>query len=155
MSEINATAPQRILVPMDFSEAARAALRTALGLARSSEDVVQVFYLPGFYARTEEDVLLLSNPFSNGAESAGQRFRAWAEEEGFSARIETLPQIGIPDAEVIADMATRLASTLIVLTPRQYKIWERFIGRCPLNKVLRTAPCRVHLVNECAKSRNA
>jgi len=124
MSESVSAKRQRILVPMDFSEAARAALRTALRLARVPGDVVQVFYMPGFYAKTNEEAAVKSNPFCTGAEGAGQRFLAWAEAEGSGVQAETLPQMGIPDAGSVADMAIRMGSTLIVLARRNYTFWK-------------------------------
>jgi len=147
MSESSTPNRQRILVPMDFSDAAHLALRTALRLARPPADVVHVFYMPGFYAKTTEDTALGGNPFRNGAEHAGKHFLASAESEGSGVVVEMLPETGIPDATVIANTAIRIGSTLIVLTKRKYTFWERLFGSCPAEKLPRIAPCPVHFVD--------
>jgi nucleotide-binding universal stress UspA family protein len=154
MSESGRPNRQRVLVPMDFTEAARLALQTALRLARPPEDVVHLFYLPGFYAKTPEDVALGSNPFSNGAENAGKHLLAWTQSEGRTGvLVEMLPQMGVPDATIIADMAIRMRSTLIVLTRRKYTFWERLFGGCPCEQLPRIAPCPVHFVDPADETR--
>ena len=155
MSESNPPKGQRILVPMDFSEAAHAALKTALRLARPPEDAVHILYMPGFYAKTTEDTALERNPFFSGMEFAGRHFLAWAEAEETGVVVETLPQMGRPDATVVADTAIRRGSTLLVLIRREYTFWERLWGNCPVEKLPRIAPCRIHFVGEPMKAAEA
>jgi nucleotide-binding universal stress UspA family protein len=147
MSEPDKPNRQRVLVPMDFSESARLALKAALRLARPPKDVVHLFYVPGFYAKTTEDVALRSNPFRNGAENAGRHFLAWTQSEGSGVVVEILPQMGVAGATVVAGMAIQMRSTLIVLTRRQYTFWERLFGGCPAEELPRIAPCPVHFVD--------
>ena len=148
MNEVTPPSRLRILVPMDFSEAARLALRTALRLARPPQDAVHILYTPGFYSKTTKDAAVTSNPFCNRAELAGRRFLAWTESEQSGVLVETLPQMGIPDATVISDMAIRMGSTLILLSRRKCGFWQRLFGGCLSEELLRIAPCPVHFVDE-------
>jgi len=152
MSESSTPNCQRVLVPMDFSESARLAFKAALRLARPPEDVVHVLHMPGFYANTTEDAALGSNPFRNGSELAGKHFLAWTESEESGVVVEMLPQMGIPDATVIAEMAIRMGSTLIVLARRKYTFWERLFDGCPAEELPRIAPCPVHFVDAVGKT---
>ena len=63
MNESAAPTQRRILVPLDFSEAARVALKTALRMANKADDTVFLFYVPGLYRRTAQDREALVNPF--------------------------------------------------------------------------------------------
>jgi nucleotide-binding universal stress UspA family protein len=147
MSESNPPKAQRILVPMDFSDAARVASRTALRLASLPEDLVHIFYTPGFYAKTTTDAALASNPFSDSAEVAGRHFLAWTQAEGCCGAVEILPPRGNGSAPGVADMAIRLQSTLIVLTRHKSRFWERLFGGGPAEELARIAPCPVHCVD--------
>lgn len=152
MSEVAAPSHLRILVPMDFSETACLALRTALRLAQPPEDVVHVFYTPGLYTKTTEDAAL-GQLISQRRGSWRKRFLAWTESEGNGVVVEMLPQMGRPDATVIAEMASRMESTLIVLSRRTYTFWERLFGGCPTEKLSRIAPCPTHFVDAPDESR--
>ncbi len=138
---------QRILVPIDFSESARAAFKATLRFARAQDDLIHVFYMPGFYAKTAEDTALLSNPFCKTAELARRHILAWTKSEESGILVETLAQTGMPDATAIANMAIRMGSTLIVLARRKYTFWERLFSGCPAEQLPRIAPCPVHFVD--------
>lgn len=152
MSESSTPNRLRILVPMDFSEAARLALRTALRLAQPPEDVVNVFYTPGLYTKTTEDTAL-GQSISQQRGSWRKCFLAWTESEGNGVVVEMLPQMGRADATVIADMAIRMESTLIMLSRREYTFWQRLFGGCPTEKLSRIAPCPIHFVDAPDESR--
>jgi nucleotide-binding universal stress UspA family protein len=149
---------QRILVPLDFSEAARVALKTALRMANKPDDIVYLFYVPGLYQRTAQDREALVNPFRvNIPETYGRQFLEWARANSATcARLEALPFMGLPDAGVIAEMARRTDSSLIIVVHRDYTLWQRLFGDCPTRKLPRIAPCKVEVVNRtpgAAKSR--
>jgi nucleotide-binding universal stress UspA family protein len=137
---------QRILVPMDFSETSRVAFRAALHLANTPGDVVHLFYMPGLYAKTADDAALLNNPFSNTAELSKQHLRTATKSEDSNVSVEILAQIGIPDANTIANMAIRMKSTLIVVAKRKCTLWERLFSGSVTNKLSRIARCPVHFV---------
>ncbi len=146
MSEATTPSYRRILVPMDFSEAARLALKTALRLAHPPDDVVHVIYTLGLYTKTTEDAALgLSISQQRG--SWRKRFLAWTESEGLGVGVEMLPQIARADAVAIADTAFRMGTTLILLIRRKYTFWERLFGRCPTGELPRIAPCPTHFVD--------
>lgn len=138
---------QRILVPMDYSEAACTVLKTAIRLADpAAGDVVQVLYVPGFYAKTREDASVGSNPFGSPAETAEQQFLTWAKAERPEVLVEALPRTGFADAPSIADAAIRAGTTLLVLAQRDYSLWERVRGKCPAATLPAIAPCPIHMV---------
>ena len=146
MSQITTSSRLRILVPMDFSEAARLALKTALRLAQPPDDVVHVIYTPGLYTKSTEDAEL-GQPISQQRGSWRKRFLAWTELEGLGVGVEMLTQIARADAVTIADTASRMGTTLILLIRRKYTFWERLLGRCPTEELPRIAPCQTHFVD--------
>lgn len=143
MSEPSRPSGRRILVPVDFSIPARQAVKSALRLARSPEDIVQLFYVPGFYGKAGADVPRERNPFRAGAEERAQALLAWARSEDSGVAIEVLPAAGTADATVVAGMAIRSGSTLLVVARHKYAFWERLLGECPADKVASVAPCLV------------
>jgi nucleotide-binding universal stress UspA family protein len=150
MSESGTPTQQRILVPLDFSEAARVALKTALRVANKPDDTVFLFYVPGLYRRTAQDRDALVNPFRvNIPETYGLQFLDWTRADNASGvRVEALPLMGLPDAGVIAEMARRNGSSLIIVVHRNYTLWQRLFGDCPTRNLSRVAPCRVQVVSD-------
>jgi nucleotide-binding universal stress UspA family protein len=140
---------RRILVPLDFSELARVALKTALRVANWHQDVVLLFYVPGLYRRTTQDREALVNPFRvNIPETYNQKFLDWSRADNPSGvLVETLPMMGRPDSNVIAEMARRTGSSLIIVVGRNYTIWQRLCGDCPIQTLPRVAPCPVQVVS--------
>lgn len=135
---------------MDFSEAARVALKTALRVANKPEDVVFLFYVPGLYRRTAQDREALVNPFRvNIPETYGRQFLEWSRADNASGvRVEALPIMGLPDAGVIAEMARRTGSSLIVVVHRNNTLWQRLFGDCPNRTLARVAPCPMQIVRD-------
>jgi nucleotide-binding universal stress UspA family protein len=140
----------RVLVPMDFSESARAALKEALRLAHQPGDAVFLFYVLGFYGRTAQDRAALANPFRlNIPETYGRQFLEWSgADTAPGVRVEVLPLMGLPDAEVITGMVRQTGSSLLVVVKRSYTFWERLCGDWPTRNLSRIAHCAVRVLDD-------
>lgn len=137
---------KRILVPVDFSECSRRALKYAGALASRLNAQITLLHVvkttyPGSHAET---VLRLLAEMHRRAENQLGR---WAKSElPNPARVETVESCSVP--ETISQAAKRLASDLIVIGTHRYRGLKRLFKGGTTEKVVRQSPCPVLRVPE-------
>jgi len=137
-------ASQRILVPIDFTPAARDALRFAVREARDHGArliLLHVVEPPSFMSGTEDSPLFKSN---EQVVSEGRlRLETWSDAEGASELpCERHVRIGKAHREILATAAEQQVD--VILMADQPKNWlERFILGSVTRKVKRRASCCV------------
>ena len=143
---------KRVLVPVDFSEPSRSALRYALSLSKPFKaeihllHVVQALVFP-----PDVEVVETATVAARLNEEAAKRLSAWAleaAEEGVVV-VKDL-RIGGPYNEIV-DAATETKADLIVMgTQGRSGLGRLFIGSTA-ERVVRHAPCPVLVVREHAE----
>jgi nucleotide-binding universal stress UspA family protein len=139
--------PQRILVPVDFSDSSLRALRHAVKLAaESGGSLVIVHVVPADYGwlgigRDESRDLDRSLQ-----RQAADRLRAFADEHvGHNVAAELEVRIGRPAEEIVA-AARESKCDSIVLSTRGLTGLDRYLIGSVADRVARLAPCSVVLM---------
>jgi nucleotide-binding universal stress UspA family protein len=140
---------KEILVPVDFSECSRAALRYALPLAQQFGATLTLlnvvdFYLAGEldarfdYARLRDDLQI----------RAGKRLVHLIQQDvGSNVLVDTLVREGRPWKE-ITDAARKRKADLIILGTHGYSGLKHTLLGSTAERVVRHAPCPVLVVRE-------
>src|SRR5271170_7095393 len=134
---------ERIMVPTDFSEHARAALRYAIELARDHESEVVIVHvvepLPYGVARWSEPTELLAR-YAESASGELEAFMKGATQLYPKCRSEL--HFGVVH-EVIEELVNKLEIDLVVISMRgQTHLLDLLIGGTA-EKILRHTPCPV------------
>ena len=139
--------PQRILVPVDFSDSSARALRHAAGLiAESGASLIVVHVVPADYGwlgigRDESRDLDCSLQ-----RQAADRLRAFADEHvGHNVAADLEVRIGQPAEEIVA-AARESECDSIVLSTRGLTGLDRYLIGSVADRVARLAPCPVVLM---------
>lgn len=137
---------KKILCPVDFSDASRAALRVASELARRFDGEVTVFHaypLPG-YTLPEGTVLPASGMLQELAEQTDALLARWKAEaiaDG-APRIATGKSIGEPAAEIVAEAEDGKYDAIVVGTHGRTGLAHVLLGSVA-ERVVRRAPMPV------------
>ena len=139
---------QKILVPLDFTEAALGAARYAASLAQTHQARLYV--------------LRVKQPFPvHGRIMAGsledvQKHRIKKEQTGLtgvipaelknSIAVEEIRVTGAPVYRVIVEIARQFSVDVIVMASQDCRGWMRFFKNNTTARVIRDAPCSVFLV---------
>jgi nucleotide-binding universal stress UspA family protein len=139
--------PQRILVPVDFSDSSARALRHAAGLvAESGGSLIVVHAVPADYGwlgigRDESRDL-----DSSLQRQAADRLRTFADENvGHNVPADLEVRIGQPAEEIVA-AARESKCHSIVLSTRGLTGLDRYLIGSVADRVARLAPCPVVLM---------
>ena len=135
---------ERILVPMDFSEASEQALEYALTLARKFEASITLMHVVELIA-SSPDANFGYVPLDTGEQvaAATKRLEKIAAERIPAAMLETtLVQSGTPYREITA-AAKELNLDLIVITTHGYTGLTHVLLGSTAERIVRHAPCPV------------
>ena len=137
---------ERILVPIDFSDNSREALKLAVTLAADPEDRITLLHVveaePALQ-RGDEVMMTLSKGAAELQFEAGRRLRRWAAQEaGPDIKVETVVRTGKVHREILQAAETRACDVIVVAA--QSKNWlDRFISGSVTKHLQRKAPCAV------------
>jgi universal stress protein A len=141
---------KRILVPVDFSDCSKKALRYALALAREhsgSLDLLYVAALPSYgpvdygpmdYGNLQEEMV---------ASATKELAKTIAEEIGKAVPAEAIVRSGVAAREII-DVARTLPADLIVVSTHGRSGLKHVLLGSVAEQVVRHAPCPVLVVRE-------
>ena len=139
--------PQRLLVPVDFSDSSARALRHAVKLAAESDGSLTIVHIVpvdyGWLGIGREESRDLDRSLQR---QAADRLRAFANEyvgDNVAADLEV--RIGHPAEEVVA-AANELKCDSIVLSTRGLTGLDRYLIGSVADRVARLAPCPVILI---------
>jgi nucleotide-binding universal stress UspA family protein len=146
-----------ILVPTDFSEAAREALRYACMLADVSGASLEVFhavetpYLTGGYM---EVYVAPPDLFEKVEAAARTELEKWLPAEQITKyRVKFVLRIGSPAQEVLSYLRERPDIDLVVMATHGRGAVTRLMMGSVTDKVVRSAPCPVVTIRDLEASR--
>jgi nucleotide-binding universal stress UspA family protein len=146
----SAFALEKILVPMDFSECSRKALRYALPLARQFRSKIGLVHVmpANYFVGSEFGPVDFPVPESEWRESSEKELRAiLARELGEGAGGEAFVRQGQPAHEIAACAREWDADLIVVSTHGRTGLRHVLVGSVAEN-VVRYAPCPVLVVRE-------
>lgn len=134
---------KNILVPIDFSECADQALRTALEIAGDGKARLRVVHVMPHYQRWS-----IEQPFWAPDPESERRVQQHLEDHvtkvarRSAVRWRSEARWGDP-AELVVDLATQYGTDLIVMGTHGRSGWSRLVIGSVAEKVVRHAPCAV------------
>jgi nucleotide-binding universal stress UspA family protein len=136
----------RICCPVDFSEPARAAMETAVSLARRFDATLTLFHayqLPG-YTLPEGSVVASPKMLQELANQADHHLEEWRRlAEGMGApRVETAKSIGEPSVEIVEFAKETGQDVLVIGTHGRTGLRHALVGSIA-ERVVRRAGCPV------------
>ena len=143
---------ERILVPIDFSELSKKALRYAIPLARSAGARLIVLNVVGTGTHQHQPELISSPQFEAGKwrkldERERQLVELCRREIGREPRFEAIIQVGKPGREIINAAKARYVD-LIIMATHGLKGMKRILNSSTAQQVVEDAPCPVLVVRE-------
>jgi len=141
---------QKILVPVDFTEASLAAACRAASLARIHNARLYVLHV-------KEPFPVHGRIVAGSLEDVQYRRFKKAQRElaavipadlKNSIDVEEIELTGIPVYRVIVETARQLTVDVIVMASQNRRGWERFFKNNTTARVIRDAPCSVFLVKD-------
>jgi nucleotide-binding universal stress UspA family protein len=140
---------KRILVPIDFSDCAKKALRYAIPLAKEHEAAITLLYVVPTIAPTGDfvaaDYAALQAEMC--ANSDKELAKLAVDEVRGEVSADTIVHTGSPTLEIIT-MAKRLPADLIVISTHGRTGLKHVIMGSVAEAVVRRAPCPVLVVRE-------
>ncbi len=144
----------RILVPVDFSDCSRQALRFAGTLARQLGGGLTLFHvveLSGLHVSAAVLQLRLAQVLHRV--EAEEKLAAWAVEQvPASVPVQTLVRVGAPSLELIERGVEWLGCDLIVMGTHEYSWMRRLLEGGGTEHMARIAPCPVVSVHSSASA---
>jgi nucleotide-binding universal stress UspA family protein len=140
---------KRILVPIDFSECSRKALRYAAPLAKQHSAEIDLLYVLSADYRAAEYNGIENAWLEADLRAAGEKQLAQlaASEVQGEVHADTLVRIGAPAEEIIAAAKQRASDLIVISTHGHTGLRHVFLGSVA-EKVVRHAPCPVLVVRE-------
>jgi nucleotide-binding universal stress UspA family protein len=143
---------QRILVPVDFSENARAVLEWAAHLAEEHASrvvLLHVYHLPVEFQQLE-GAYLPPDFWSNVKNEAEQQIGRYAEElRGRGIEVEALVREGYPATVIIEEAESQRADLVVIGTHGHTGLKHLLLGSIA-ERVVQKAPCPVLTVKTAA-----
>lgn len=137
---------QRLLVPVDFTEGSREALKLAVTLAADPEDRITLLHIiapESLLHRGNAVMMTLSRTDAELQAEAETRLRRWAEQEaGPDIEIETVVRTGTIHREILHVAETRSCDVIVLATRAKNWFQKLFLGSLT-RRLVRTAPCAV------------
>ena len=136
----------RICCPVDFSEPARAAMETAVSLARRFDSTLTLFHayqLPG-YTLPEGSVVASPKMLQELAEQADRHLLEWKElaERMGAPRVQTAKSVGEPSVEIVEFAKETGQDLLVIGTHGRTGLRHALVGSIA-ERVVRRAGCPV------------
>lgn len=140
---------QRILVPIDFSECSRKALKYAVAFSRQfGASLTLVSAIQIAYTNIGGDGIDLASVQEDEEKGALDRLKALAKEEiDTGITFQTFVRSGQPTVEII-ETAKEQDVDLIIISTHGYTGLKRVVLGSTTEKVVRHAPCPVLVVRE-------
>ena len=140
---------KRILVPVDFSECSKKALRYAVALAKQFKAKLQLVYVgQGYYLAPELGPLDMSASETRGRADTAAKLAALATEEvTMSVPVDVSVRNGHAATEIIS-AATAIEADLIVISTHGYTGLKHAWFGSTTENVVRHAHCPVLVVRE-------
>ena len=137
---------QRLLVPVDFTEGSREALKLAVSLAADPEDRITLLHViapESLLHRGNAVMMTLSRTDAELQAEAETRLRRWAEQEaGPDIEIETVVRTGPVHREILHVAETHSCDVIVLATQAMNWFQKLFLGSLT-RRLVRTAPCAV------------
>ena len=131
--------PDAVLVPVDFSTASFAAVKTALEFVDSPDKVHVVFVLPA--RQSEADFIREAMTNVGGLDRARTELAGKLQELGY-AQVQASIEEGSP-ADVISQKAGEIDADMIIIPSHSRSGLPRLFLGSVAGQVLRSAPCPV------------
>jgi universal stress protein A len=140
---------KKVLVPIDFSECSKKALRYAVPLAKQHGAEISLLYVVPPHYQAVENYGLDYAKLEEDLRVGGQKQLAeWAAKEvRGEVSADTLVRIGPPAEEIIAVAKKGLSDLIVISTHGHTGLRHVFMGSVA-EKVVRHAPCPVLVVRE-------
>ena len=148
---------QHLLVPVDFTEGSREALKLAVSLAADPEDRITLLHViapESVLHRGNAVMMTLSKSDEELQAEAETRLRRWAAQEaGPDMEVRTVVRTGRVDREILQVAETRSCDVIVLATQAKNWFQRLFLGS-HTRRLARTAPCAVITIRP-AKPRDA
>ena len=144
---------RKILVPTDFSDCARQALRLAVPFARQFNASLTVLFVAQFYFASPDAVDLNLPALESKMRRSGEKQLATLVHREIESQVEsqvpveTLVRSGQPAKEIV-DVARAMDIDLIILSTHGRSGLAHFLLGSTAEQVVRQAPCPVFVVRE-------
>ncbi len=137
---------QRLLVPVDFTEGSREALKLAVSLAADPEDRITLLHViapESVLHRGNAVMMTLSKTEAELQAEAETRLRRWADQEaGPDIKVETVVRRGPVHREILHVAKTRSCDVIVLATEAKNWLQRLFLGSVT-RRLVRNAPCGV------------
>ncbi len=136
---------RNIVVPVDFSECSREALRFAGALARQIGGRLTLFHVVEL-SSLHVSVAVRQLPLAQARHrmDAEEKLAAWAAEHvPVSVPVKTLIRVGAPSLELVEHGIRLLGAGLIVMGTHEYSWMRRLLEGGGTERMVRLAPCPV------------
>ena len=137
---------QRLLVPVDFTEGSREALKLAVSLAADPEDRITLLHViapESVLHRGNAVMMTLSKTEAELQAEAETRLRRWADQEaGPDIKVETVVRRGPVHREILHVAETRSCDVIVLATEAKNWLQRLFLGSVT-RRLVRNAPCAV------------
>jgi len=136
---------RNIVVPVDFSECSRQAVRFAGLLAKQTGGRLTLFHAVELNeAHASVALLYVRQAQAHLRLEAEQKLQAWIKREvPASVPVKTLVRVGAPPLELIERGIRLLGSDLIVMGTHEYSWMRRLVEGGGTERMMRLAPCPV------------
>ena len=137
---------QHLLVPVDFTEGSREALKLAVSLAADPEDKIILLHViaqESVLQRGNAVMMTLSKSDAELQAEAETRLRRWADQEaGPDIEVETVVRTGPVHREILHVAETHSCDVIVLATQAKNWFQKLFLGSLT-RKLVRSAPCAV------------
>lgn len=141
---------QNIVVPVDFSECARRAMRLAVAVAATTGGRLTLFHVIDLSeSRLVHPMVSFKVTQATRRAEALLRLREWAAQEiPSSISVSPVVRVGIPSAALLVRGLVWLKSDLVVMGTHDYSWWKRLMEGGTTGELVRHAPCAVLSLRE-------
>lgn len=137
---------QRLLVPVDFTESSREALKLAVSLAADPEDRITLLHVVASESvlhRGNAVMMTLSKSDTELQSEAETRLRRWADQEaGPDIEVEIVVRSGPVHREIMRVAETHACDVIVLATTAKNWFQRLFLGSVT-RRLARNAPCAV------------
>lgn len=137
---------QHLLVPVDFTESSREALKLAVSLAADPEDRITLLHViapESVLHRGNAVMMTLGKEDAELQAEAETRLRRWADQEaGPDIKVETVVRRGPVHREILHVAETRYCDVIVLATEAKNWLQRLFLGSVT-RRLVRNTPCAV------------
>ncbi|MBL9168810.1 MAG: universal stress protein [Verrucomicrobiales bacterium] len=141
---------RNILVPVDFTQSSRNALRYAVTLALPARSKLTLFHLAAVHVVCVAPEMVEIPPDHEALRcEAETQLAEWAVADvPKTLAVDTVVQVGAPAGPFVATAAERFTAVLIVQGTHHHTWWERLASDHTAERIVRTGPCPVLSIPE-------